>query len=89
MHAAQTLAVPRVVVANVKDLRLPAISVGKPTLYLSSLLLAGQCCVVNVSAQVVPHSRESKFFSEAESGVAVFTATTKTVQDRYYCLSHV
>jgi hypothetical protein len=62
MHAAQTLEVQRVAVANVKDLRLPAISVGKPTLYLSSLRLAGQCCVVNVSAQVVPHSREPKFF---------------------------
>jgi hypothetical protein len=68
MRAAQTLAAPRVAVANVKDLRLPAISAGKPTLYLSSLPLAGQCCVVNVSAQVVPHSRESKFFGEAESG---------------------
>jgi hypothetical protein len=62
MHAAQTLAAQKVAVANVKDLRLPAISVGKPTLSLSSLRLVGRCCVVNVSAQVVPHSREPKFF---------------------------
>ena len=54
-------------VANVKDLRLPAISVARLTLYLSSLRLAGPSCVVNVSAQVVPHSRELKFSSEVGS----------------------
>jgi len=63
MRAVQTLAGQRVAVAIAKDLRLPAISVARPTLYLSSLRLAGPCCVANVSAQVVPHSREPKCFS--------------------------
>jgi 2-(1,2-epoxy-1,2-dihydrophenyl)acetyl-CoA isomerase len=57
MRAAQTLAVQREVAPNVRDLRLPAISVGSPTLYPSSLRRGGRFCAVIVSEQIAPHNR--------------------------------
>src|SRR6266545_515793 len=61
MRAAQTLADQKDLVANVRDLRLPAISVERPTRCPSSLRLAGPCCAVIVSAQVEQHSREPDY----------------------------
>ena len=84
MRAVQTLAAQRVAVANAKDLKLPAISVARPTLYLSSLRLVGPCCVANVSAQVVPHSRGPEF-SQASWRLAGITATTM-LQTRHSCV---
>jgi hypothetical protein len=75
MRAAQTLAVQREAAANVKDLRLPAISVGSPTLCPSSLRLAGQFCAAIVSGQIAPRNREP---IEVQVRQAPFTAKKRS-----------
>jgi len=63
MLAVQTLEVPKERVASARDLKSPAISVARTTLYHSSRRPAGPFFAVIVSAQIAPLSREPNIVS--------------------------
>ena len=69
MRVAQTLAAPREEEASDRDLRLPAISVERPTLCPSSLHQADPFCVVIVSEQIAQPSREPELARLSEASI--------------------